>query len=70
MLVPHFSQVWYLLTPPTGVLTFGTLGDNFPGNFNAASGMTHVRTYVRAHTHTYTVRGGNADRVQLRLHYQ
>lgn len=57
MLVPHFSQVWYLLTPPTDWAGLGTLGDSFPGNRRAASGDGHrhiqrdplIRMFWRTH---------------------
>lgn len=39
MLVPHFSQTWVFLTPPTDGLTFGLLGERFPGKRRAASGV-------------------------------
>lgn len=39
MLDPHFSQMWVFLTPPTDELTFGLLGERFPGNRRAASGV-------------------------------
>lgn len=41
MLVPHFSQVWIFLTPPTDVLSVEALGESFPGNRKAASGVKH-----------------------------
>lgn len=51
MLVPHFSQVWFLLTPPTDVLGLGALGESFPGNRRAASGS---QTHTNTHTHMNT----------------
>lgn len=39
MLVPHFSQMWVFLTPATDELTFGLLGERFPGKRRAASGV-------------------------------
>lgn len=49
MLVPHFWQVWVFLTPPTDVAGLGALGESFPGNRRAASGVKHK------HTHTLTL---------------
>lgn len=49
MLLPHFWQVWVFLTPPTDVAGLGALGESFPGNRRAASGVKHK------HTHTLTL---------------
>ncbi len=52
MLVPHFSQVWFLLTPPTDALGLGALGERFPGNRRAASGVKHTHTHTHTHMST------------------
>lgn len=52
MLVPHFWQVWVFLTPPTDVAGLGALGESFPGNRRAASGVKHKHTHTREHINT------------------
>lgn len=49
MLVPHFSQVWYLLTPATDAFGMGALGESFPGNFKAAPAVKETCINRAAH---------------------
>lgn len=45
--MPHFSQVWFFLTPPADAAVLGMLGESFPGNRRAASEVT--QTNMAAH---------------------
>lgn len=59
MLVPHFSQMWFFLTPPTDVVGLGMLGDSFPGNRRAASEVAQTNTQTNTAAHRDVLAGAS-----------